>query len=194
MSGVTMEHSSIRASTDHDRGVITRRDVVVLIYAPRRRASNAKATGLYAHLGIRALESYLATNAPDVRVVCLDGEILTENEIREAIATELVSAKFPLLGLSMILGNYSVSLDLAVYAKSLNANVLTVAGGPWATELPKQILATAECIDLVVRGDGEEALLALVRSDNPEHLPGVVCKDSPILSERSFVPLEHLPR
>lgn len=169
------------------------RDVVVLVYAPRRRALNAKATGLYAHLGIRALESYLACNAPDVKVVCLDGEILTEDEIRREMAAELEDAKFPLVGFSTILGNYSVSLDLALYAKSLNPDVLIVAGGPWATELPLQVLTTAEHIDLVVRGDGEEALLRLVRGADSEHLAGVVSRNSVTVPERTFVPLEQLP-
>lgn len=185
-----MNDSPARRPAARDSGA--RFDVVVLAYPPRRRALDAKATGLYASLGIRALESFLAVNAPEVKVVCLDGEAMTEDEIRREAGAALRGANHPLLGLSTILGNYGTCLDLARSAKSLRPDVLTVAGGPWVTELPLQVLNTAGDIDLVVRGDGEEALLKIVEGVNPECVAGVVTKHSSD-GDRTFVPIERLP-
>lgn len=168
-------------------------DVVILVNSPRHRARDAKATGLYAQLGIRALESYLAVRTPWVRVICLDGEVLTDTEIRQSVGAALKDAERPLLGLSTILGNYANSLALARYAKEVNTEVLNVMGGPWATELALQILSTAEDVDLVVRGDGEEALRQLVIGTPPAQISGVVAKGASTLPDRTFVPLQDLP-
>jgi anaerobic magnesium-protoporphyrin IX monomethyl ester cyclase len=172
---------------------VSSHDVVILVNSPRHRALNAKATGLYPQLGIRALESYLAAKVPWVKVVCLDGEVLTDAEISQCMSTVLREAENPILGLSTILGNYANSLDIARKAKEINPYVLTVMGGPWATELPLSILSTAEDVDLVMRGDGEEALRELIVGTPPTQISGLAVKGTVTAPDRTLVALEELP-
>lgn len=49
-------------------------------------------------------------------------------------------------------------------AKKLHPNAVTVLGGPHATFMYRQVLSEAPEIDVIVRGEGEEILLNLVRA------------------------------
>jgi radical SAM superfamily enzyme YgiQ (UPF0313 family) len=97
----------------------------------------------------------------------------------EIVRRELADFTPDVLGLSVFHANRFGGLDLATFAKRLCPGLTTVFGGPGATFL-HQMLALNQCVDYVVRGEGEEtfaALLAeLAAGNDPAGMAGVTAR------------------
>src|SRR5207244_4272839 len=65
-------------------------------------------------------------------------------------------------------------MRLARLAKGAHPRCLTVAGGPHATHLAHHLLKHYPQIDLVVRGEGEETMLDLVRAHGRGEIPAAL--------------------
>ena len=75
-----------------------------------------------------------------------------------------------LVGVSVFTGSAVAALTYAEIAK--RAGAVVVMGGYHPSALPEEVLASPS-VDLVVRGEGEEAFAELVRSGSPEGVGGV---------------------
>lgn len=122
-------------------------------------------TGIYPPLCLVWLGSYIKKELPSYEVEILDGEILSQQDLEGRINGDVV-------GFSVHAGNYSTALPLAEKAKKKGAKV--IIGGPYASVIPQQILKKREFIDVVVVGDGEEALLNYVTGQPIEKIPNIV--------------------
>lgn len=69
-----------------------------------------------------------------------------------------------ILGLSVFTFNRHEAMRVASMARALNPRCLIVAGGPHATHLSRHMLEHYPALDLIVRGEGEETMLAIVRA------------------------------
>ena len=67
-------------------------------------------------------------------------------------------------GVSVFTFNRHEAMRLASLARQANPSCLIAAGGPHATHLPHPLLSRYPQIDVVVRGEGEETMLDLVRA------------------------------
>jgi radical SAM superfamily enzyme YgiQ (UPF0313 family) len=76
-----------------------------------------------------------------------------------------------LFGVSVFTFNRHEAMRLAALARAANPRCLIVAGGPHATHLARHLLRHYPSIDLVVRGEGEETMLALARAHHRGELP-----------------------
>ncbi|MFH1290808.1 MAG: cobalamin B12-binding domain-containing protein, partial [Nanoarchaeota archaeon] len=85
----------------------------------------------------------------------------SHNEMLQAVNADVVGA-------TTTIGNYRGALDIVRKAKRVNPHSLTVLGGQEATELYEEVLKNRGkgsddyCVDVVVRGDGVQALKGLV--------------------------------
>lgn len=78
------------------------------------------------------------------------------------------------IGLTAKTQNFSSACNIAKIAKQINPNVLIILGGPHASMAPDQALNDCQQIDVAVKGEGEETLLALLNAINrQEYLAGI---------------------
>ncbi|MFC1974501.1 B12-binding domain-containing radical SAM protein [Chloroflexota bacterium] len=105
------------------------------------------------------------------------------------------------VGLSAMTPTIGSAMSIAHYLKRANPGLTVIVGGAHVTLLPEETLASAPQVDIVVRGEGEETFVDLLRTlenEQPlEDVPGISYrKDGKIAStpERSTsVDLDSLP-
>ncbi|MET9498452.1 radical SAM protein [Streptomyces sp. NPDC006552] len=111
---------------------------------------------------------------------------------------------YDVVGFSVYNESFRSSVVMAEWIKSRNPDCLIVLGGPHATAVHEHIVRRYECVDVVVRREGEEAMLDVVRAlDDPAALrrvKGTTWRDPGtegeliVNADRPFVPdLDQIP-
>ncbi|MFC2001901.1 B12-binding domain-containing radical SAM protein [Chloroflexota bacterium] len=79
---------------------------------------------------------------------------------------DLVSlvADADVIGLTAMTPTVSTAMSIAYHLRQANPNLTILLGGVHATLLPEETLARAPEIDIVVRGEGEETIIELLRA------------------------------
>ena len=91
-------------------------------------------------------------------------DAMTRHLTDEQLAAELVEAKPDVVGVTSITPSiYKAERTLQV-AQEVVPNALRIIGGVHATFMYKQVLSEAPWIDAVVRGEGEEIIVELIRA------------------------------
>ncbi len=126
---------------------------VQLVNAPQG-LSVCYLAGAVPPLGLLSLAKSLKDAIPNLSIEILDGEILNTEEIKKRLKGDSI------IGFSVYFLNYEASLKLAEHAKRLGSTV--IMGGPYATYAAELILAHQPCVDAVVVGDGNQALVDFV--------------------------------
>jgi radical SAM superfamily enzyme YgiQ (UPF0313 family) len=123
--------------------------------------------GVLPPLGLLSLATYTKSKNPDIAIELFDGELVDHETIKANLEGDF-------LGLSTTRANYRAALELAKEAKQKGMAV--ILGGPHATVKHKEILKNQDCIDVVIRRDGEAALNQVVQTfskDNLGNLKGI---------------------
>lgn len=148
-------------------------------------------------IGLAYLGAWLKANN-----VCVDG---FDFSVSTASSAELIRQynlnRYPIIGISFYNTNALIAYDLAKEIKRANPTCVIIAGGPHASASSVSILKKQVAIDIVVRNEGEQALLQLVQDGNPlrnvEHTLGCtyrkgteikVNEDQPRLSDLDSLP------
>jgi radical SAM superfamily enzyme YgiQ (UPF0313 family) len=117
-------------------------------------------------LGLVSLASAVErTHGAVITDLCLHlerGEIdLSEAGYRKA--AQLIMAKgIRLLGFSSLCNSYPAALSIAQECKRLDPACTIIFGGPQASVVDRETLAAFPCVDIIVRGEGEETLQELM--------------------------------
>ncbi len=112
------------------------------------------------HLGLGHLASMLRENGFSVDII----NAQTEGLDFEALANELSIRSFDVLGISVLFqNNLKLTLEWLKLMTSNGLNTHITIGGHPATFTYEEILAEYECINSVVRGEGEYTLVELVK-------------------------------
>lgn len=69
-----------------------------------------------------------------------------------------------IVGLTAMTPTVSVAINVAHHLKQANSNLTIILGGAHATLLPDETLARAPEIDIIVRGEGETAIIELLEA------------------------------
>jgi len=96
----------------------------------------------------------------DVRFI----DAMTENLSDEALSARLAEERPDIVGATAITPSIYRAERVLEIAKGLHPQAITVLGGVHATFMYQQVLTEAPWIDVIVRGEGEEVLLSLVRT------------------------------
>jgi len=116
----------------------------------------------YPPLGIAYLAAVLERDGHQVGVFDfgLDPDAPLEDDVKRvcAFAPQLV-------GITAMTSVYHSALEMAIMLKASLGRPIVI-GGPHATMYPERVLAESPVIDYVVRGEGEETLLALAHALN----------------------------
>lgn len=108
-------------------------------------------------LGILYLAAYLHKVRPDVELKATDGLLQGMDKTLE----EIRSFQPDVLCVSFYTGSALGAYSLLNLVKREYPEMITIAGGPHATALPEDVL-TRSATDVVVRGEGEHTLAALI--------------------------------
>ncbi len=69
-----------------------------------------------------------------------------------------------IVGLTAMTPIVNAAMSIAHHLKQANPGLTIILGGAHATLLPEETLATAPEIDIIVRGEGEETIIDLLRA------------------------------
>jgi len=117
--------------------------------------SKLSSSGVLPPVGIISLATALKNKIPNIEVQLFDGEIIPHCKIIESLDGDII-------GISVTGANYHNALEIAREAKRKGA--IVIVGGPQATVKHKQILENQNCIDAIIRGDGEIAFNEFVQA------------------------------
>jgi radical SAM superfamily enzyme YgiQ (UPF0313 family) len=141
----------------------------VLIYPPWTILyARAFLTNALPPLGILSIASYLEHNGLSVRVLDVHAERMSPDRLREEIAR--LRPRF--VGIcvlsSMLVSSHAIARDV----KRLVPDCTVVVGGVHSELYPEAMLRNS-AVDLVVRGDGEEPMLQIVKGTPWKDIKGV---------------------
>jgi radical SAM superfamily enzyme YgiQ (UPF0313 family) len=115
---------------------------------------------LYLSIGLAYLASVLEENDYEVTIIdCPASEIDLEK-----LKTKLASIEPHLIGITSMTPTIQSALQSANVAKEACPNAMIVLGGPHTTFMDKQVLEEEKDVDIIVRGEGEETLLEIVKN------------------------------
>lgn len=100
------------------------------------------------------------------------------------------------VGFSIWFTNIRNSLEMARKVKKNNPNTTIVFGGPYASNCAEKLIEQHSFIDNVVKGDGEEAIVDLVKGDKVHGINNLICRrdDGKVeVNETKNVDLNSLP-
>ena len=91
-------------------------------------------------------------------------DAMTDHVDDEALEARIRELKPDVVGTTAITPSIYKAEEMLKIAKKVSPAIITMLGGVHATFMFKQVLTEAPWIDVIVRGEGEEILLDLVRS------------------------------
>jgi magnesium-protoporphyrin IX monomethyl ester (oxidative) cyclase len=128
----------------------------------------------HAPLGICYVAAVLEHNSFEVSIVDMEsGGLTVQNTV-----DKIVSQHPMVVGFSCMTPQYPILLQVANALKEHDRNILTVFGGPHVSAMPYEAISNKQ-VDVCIRGEGEFAMLNLVRTlekkDKPR-TPGIIFK------------------
>ena len=115
---------------------------------------------LYLSIGLAYLAAVLEENDYEVTIIdCPASEIDLEK-----LKTKLSSIEPDLIGITSMTPTIQSALQSANIAKEVCPNAMIVLGGPHTTFMDKQVLEEEKDVDVIVRGEGEQTLLEIVKN------------------------------
>jgi anaerobic magnesium-protoporphyrin IX monomethyl ester cyclase len=133
----------------------------ILFLHPNYHSGGAEIAGNWPPAWVAYLTGYLKSGGyHDVHFIDAMTNHLSEDDVR----AKIVELKPDVVGCTAITPSIYKAQSLLKVAKEVNPAVVTVLGGIHATFMYPQVLGEAPWIDAVVRGEGEEVFLNLVRA------------------------------
>lgn len=122
---------------------------------------------------------YIAANLKANNIEAVVAEVNQINKrTGQEVANFVINYKPLVVGFSVYQANIKLALQLARLVKMINPEIVVVFGGPQAGFMPKKALLQMREVDVIIRGEGENVLPALVRciTDNsdPSRIKGIV--------------------
>jgi len=91
-------------------------------------------------------------------------DAMTDHIGPDALRVKLAEIQPDVVGTTAITPSIYVAEETLAVAKEVLPNVRTILGGIHATFMYKQVLSEADSIDVIVRGEGEEIIVELIRA------------------------------
>lgn len=132
---------------------------IVLIH-PNYHSGGAEIAGNWPPAWVAYLAGSLkAAGFSDVRFIDAMTNDLSDEELRQ----QIIAHQPDIVGATAITPSIYKAERALQIAKEVNDRTITILGGVHATFMYKQVLSEAPWIDVIVRGEGEEILVELVR-------------------------------
>ena len=150
--------------------------------------------------GLTALANFVDLHEPGVDVELVDLGLARTNGIEQEIAPVLrCSSSAPFVGISTTTATYQSALHVARVVKRLSPPSVVLLGGHHASAQADVVLRSHhDCVDYVVRGEGEVTLSAVLRSyPDVTQVPNLSYRNGSEIRHNPTAPLldqEHLDR
>ncbi len=140
---------------------------IVLIH-PNYHSGGAEIAGTWPPAWVAYLAGSLKNAGyPDIRFIDAMTNDISEDALREILLKE----KPDIIGATAITPSIYKAERALQIAKEIHPDAVTIIGGVHATFMYQQVLTEAPWIDVVVRGEGEEVLVDLVRAIDENRWP-----------------------
>ncbi len=140
----------------------------ILLLHPNYHSGGAEIAGNWPPAWVAYLAGALKkAGYPDLRFIDAMTNDLSEDQIRDILREE----KPDVIGCTAITPSIYKAERLLEIAKEEHPNAVTVLGGIHATFMYNQVLGEAPWIDAIVRGEGEEIIVNLVRAIDEKRWP-----------------------
>lgn len=150
--------------------------LLVITHQPNTARFLALSSGVTQPLGAGYIAGYLIKHGFNVKI--LDNDIEQLN--REEFSVYIREIRPSYVGFSTFTNSICNTLDFAAAVKEVNKDIKVIMGGTHASALPKSLLRY-DPVDVVVKGEGEETTLDLLRalenSENLKNVKGIIYKD-----------------
>ncbi|MCU0822421.1 MAG: B12-binding domain-containing radical SAM protein [Spirochaetes bacterium] len=138
-------------------------------------------------MGLASLYSSLKKNGHEVKIIDMQGDRLSDAELRKKLSAESPQ----IIGITAMTPMINTALRIAVLAKFVHPSIPVIMGGVHPTVSPVSVLSN-DCVDFVVRGEGEFVLEKFFRQgiDNPENIQGLCWKQkdgNPVITEKAAI-------
>ena len=131
----------------------------ILLVHPNHHSPDADLSGNWPPAWAACLAGALrAAGHGDVSFIDAASEGLSE----QALCARIAAAAPEVIGVSAMTPSIREAESVLRIARQLNPAMITILGGVHATFMYQQVLAEAPWIDVIVRGEGEEVLVALM--------------------------------
>jgi len=152
---------------------------IVLIYPEftdiyGRYRSAAKVGVVYPPLGLMYLASSLEQDDHDVSIIDTEVDSLSKKDILDRI----LDKNPEVVGITSTTPIHHKAIELFKLIKQKNNSILTIAGGPHPTALPKETLKECNDIDVVVVGEAEESIREVCEEKNFSEIKGICYRES----------------
>jgi radical SAM superfamily enzyme YgiQ (UPF0313 family) len=133
---------------------------LLLVVPPQRGLLEGFSTGLV------AIANYIKRLAPSIQIRFVDLGLTEDYQLEAAVSEALSRAKGRVfVGITGTTASYQSMLKTAAIFKAMLPSALIVLGGHHVASQDAIVLRRHPEIDFVIRGEGEAALLALIRND-----------------------------
>lgn len=148
-------------------------------------------------LGLAIMAAVLENSGYDVKILDLPALGLSEISFSGIIQGE----KPDVVGITAMTPTINSAISIATKVKEVDASIMVILGGHHATILPEETLRSIPDIDIVVREEGEQTMLQLVKvldegSSNMEHVLGITYRNGSYVRStptRPILDLDALP-
>ncbi|MCW4015782.1 MAG: B12-binding domain-containing radical SAM protein [Candidatus Bathyarchaeota archaeon] len=120
-------------------------------------------------LGLAMIGAVLLKNGYDIDVLDLPALGLSEKVISSTVAKEQPDV----VGITALTPEIDSAIKTAEIVKASNSDIPVVLGGAHGTILPEETLRNTSAIDVVVRGEGEQTMLELVKVFGANQMSGL---------------------
>lgn len=110
-------------------------------------------------LGLAMIAAVLEEHGYKVKISDLHALGVSEEAVPRIISKETPD----IVGITALTPTINASIEIAKKVKKSNENITVILGGPHGTILPEETLHNAPEIDIIVRGEGEQTMLELVK-------------------------------
>lgn len=133
-------------------------------------------------LGLASLAAELRLKGFSASLLDIQGERLNDAQVRDYVKKHNPS----FVGITAMTTTYPSALELAKLVKETAESARVIMGGVHPTVLPGDVLAE-DCVDFIVRGEGEIPITELLQKGSPEGIPGVGYKKEgvPVIPDKA---------
>lgn len=138
-----------------------------------------KVVSIHPPLGLAYLAASLEKEGLAVQILDANAEFLTIEETANKIASN--DAEY--VGITAVTVTIQIVYSLSKAIKE-RCNKKIIVGGPHVTFLPERTLKECSAIDIIIRGEGENTIIELLKSKNLEKITGITYRsmDDKIIS------------
>ncbi len=124
-------------------------------------------------MGLGFIASYLMNQCPDIQIDVIEPSL--QNITKSAVFERIGDSDF--ICATCYTESRFECFDFLAEVKKYNPDCCIIIGGPHCFTMDVGILSHYEFIDIVVRGEGEEAILDIIKKKKLSEIPGITWRD-----------------